>query len=238
MFRRRCQGPCRFRQGDRPLHQLQLSCPFASHSTYSPPAGLGADGRGKCLDERRGCFTPLLTFRRGSCRKIRSCSLPGVDHVDAGADEVLHVARRHGHAPRARDGRNPAIRLRYRTPGGTAGSRNLGAGPRRAAVERKNPASELAAKHSFGSVRQAPTACAFRQNGDAGANLRFRDRSDEQLLRRQFIHPGQNCRGRRVPHQFGNHVRVKQEHGDLNRSAAVLASDRAEAARARRRRRA
>ena len=76
----------------------------------------------------------------------RSGTCPRVDHLDTRTGEVPHVSSRHGHALRARDGRDLTIRLRERTPGGTARGGDVCVGACRAAVERKNPAGKQTAQ--------------------------------------------------------------------------------------------
>ena len=91
-----------------------------------------------------------------------TCTRPRVNHFHARFGEVTHVPRRHGHAPRARDGRDLAVRLRDRMSGSAAGGGNFGVGTRRTAVERKNPPGEQTPVRSAASARPRRRAPAGR----------------------------------------------------------------------------
>ena len=107
---------------------------------------------------------------------------PRVDYVNAHVYEVPDVPRRHGHASPACDSGDLTIRRRDRTPSGTAGGSDVGI-------------------HALPAGRQLRSAVPLRR-----------------LLRRtappHSMAPDPRFHGRigRLAHQFGDNIRVQQEH--------------------------
>ena len=92
----------------------------------------------------------------------------------------------------------------------------------RVTVERQYPVFEGRPQHRLdvGDERVPPAPC--RQNGSAVAQFRFADCRKEQLLHRLAPDPRFHGRISRLSHQFGNNIRIQQEHVcRLNRIGAA-----------------
>ena len=67
----------------------------------------------------------------------------------------------------------------------------------------------------------------FRQDGDAGSNLRLSDGGHEQVTSKLIVHPSQDLRVRTLPHQFGHNIGIEDKHESSpqsNRGGSRVAS--------------